>query len=380
MMTQCRLSMLAFGWSLLSGASFALANPAEEALLPIERKISTFTIRVTKTGYTHFASGEKAPVGSAPAKIIAISGRSSKDIWMLTDSGVVLQDDGKEIKFRQAKPCGWGLFNNEFNYAGTRLHNIVVDENEVHVFGESRDMNTRIGGEVRATLTRDGKWKCLQKSLVPDITQASGALTWRAAYNMDGDMCRIGSTAGHCTSGPRFAPTHVDPPRDSIDMGIHNIAMWMAGPDDGWVVTIDETFHPALYRFNGVAWTKQQAIDADTRIYSMWSDEQHQLWAMASNTSGRLDAPGTMIFRYDGKNLNPLPAPRSFAAGLVRGHSSHDVWFGVGTDVIYQWDGGRLRQGKLPGEASDMWISSDGVAFFVLPEAIAFAAPAGETR
>ena len=64
MSTHLGLSTLAIGMVALSFASPALADPTEEALLPIERKISTFSIRVTKTGYTHFASGEAAPVGA----------------------------------------------------------------------------------------------------------------------------------------------------------------------------------------------------------------------------------------------------------------------------------------------------------------------------
>ena len=278
---------------------------------------------------------------------------------------------------RQAKPCGWGDYSRESNSAGTRLYNIVVDENDVHVFGEFRDLNTRIGSEQRATLSRNGKWNCQKKPLVPDLTQSSGTLTWRAAYNMDGDACRIGSSAGHCTSGPRFAPTHVDPVRDSIDMGIHNLAMWMYGPDDGWVITVNELFEPVLYRFNGVAWTKQTNLD-NIRIHSMWGDELHQLWMIASKETK--SSTTMMILRYDGKNLNPIPVPSSFAASRVRGASSRNVWFGGETDVVYHWDGNRLRQGKLPAEASNMWVSPDGVPFFVLPYAIAFAAPAGESR
>ena len=371
------LSTLAFGVTLLAVVCPAMADPKEETLLPIERKFSTFTIRVTKTGYTHFASVEKAPIGSIPAKIIAISGRNSKDIWMLTETGVVLQDDGNEIKFRQAKPCGWGEFNLENNGVGTHLYNIVVDENEVHVIGQSRGMNTRVGSEIRATLARNGKWTCVEKSLVPEHVHSSGALTWRAAYNMDGDACRIGSSAGHCTSGPRFAPTHVDPPRDSVDMGIMNVAMWMHGPDDGWVVTLNEMFHGVLYRFNGVAWTKQANIEEGTRVHSMWADEQHQVW-MTVGAREPWDAPAKTILRYDGKTLSEVSTPGSFITKRVHGHSSRDIWFsGVG-DVVYQWDGSRLRQGKVPGDVSDMWVSSDDVAFFVLPEAIAFAAPTVE--
>jgi hypothetical protein len=372
MSTHLGLSTLTIGMILLSFSSPAVADSTEEALLPIERKISTFSIRVTKTGYTHFGPGASVPVGSVPAKIIAIDGRSSKDIWMLTDTGVVLQDDGKGITFRQAKPCGWGEFNRESNGLVTHLYHMIVDENEVHVLGEYRDMNTRIGGERRATLARNGKWTCAEKSLVPDHAHASGALMWRAAFNMDGDACRIGSSAGHCTSGPLFAPTHVDPVRDSIDMGIHNVAMWMDGPDDGWVVTLDEFFHGVLYRFNGITWTKQANIDEGTRVHSMWADDQHHLWMMANGGSA------TTLFRHDGKNLTPMATPRSFTAHRVHGHSSRDVWMSGSDDAIYQWDGSRLRQGKVPEKVSDMWISSDGVAFFVLPEAIAFAAPAGE--
>lgn len=369
---------LAMGMALVGVSSSARADDAEEKLLPIERKISTFSIRVTKTGYTHFASTDKVPPETLPAKIIAISARTSKDIWMLTDTGVVLQDDGKELKFRQAKPCKWGEVNREYNWLGTSLYNIIADENEVHVIGQYRGMNTRIGAERRATLSKNGKWTCSEKGLIPDHMHASGALTWRAAYNMDGDACRIGSSAGHCTSGPRFAPTHVDPSRDAIDMGIHNAAIWMHGPDDGWVVTLNEFFKPVLYRFNGVAWTMQTQFVDSVRVHSIWGDEQHQLW-LTAGTGKEWNDPANQIFRFDGKSLKQVPTPKSFNTRRVHGHSSRDVWFSGTGDVVYQWDGARLRQGKLPGEVSDMWVSSDDVAFFVLPEAIAFAAPSKES-
>ncbi len=370
-------------WTLVTtilGASFsAQADSKEEALLPIERKISTFSIRVTNTGYAHFGPNDKVPVGSKPAKIIAIDGRNSKDIWMLTNTAVVLQYDGKEIKFRQAKPCKWGINDSENHGVGNHFYNLVVDENEVHVIGEARGMNTRIGQELRATLSRDGKWKCKERSLVPDQLHGSGPLTWHAAYNMDGDACRIGSSAGHCTSGPRFAPSHVDPSRDAIDMGIHNLAMWMHGPDDGWVVTLNERFLPVLYRFNGITWVKQADIDEDERVRSMWADENHQVWITAT-TGTNWDSPSNVLLRFDGKTMTHVQVPSSFATRRVRGHSSKDVWFSGAGDTVYQWDGGRLRQGTVPGEVSDMWVSSDDVAFFVTPEAIAFAAPGGETH
>lgn len=371
-------SALAISAVLVGANSTAHADDQEEALLPIERKISTFTIRVTKTGYTHFASADKAPLDSLPVKIIAIAARSSKEIWMLTDTAVVLQDDGKEIKFRQAKPCGWGEVNREYNWLGTSLYNIIVDENEVHVFGQHRGMNTRIGAERRATLSKNGKWTCSEKGLIPDHVHASGALTWRASYNMDGDACRIGSSAGHCTSGPRFAPTHVDPVRDSIDMGIHNAALWMHGPDDGWVVTLDELFKPVLYRFNGVAWTMQSKFTDSRRVFSIWGDDQHHLW-LTAGTGKEWNDPANQIFRFDGKNLKQVSTPKSFKTHRVFGHSSHDVWFSGSGDVIYQWDGSRLRQGKVPGEVADMWVSSDDVAIFALPDAIALAAPSKES-
>lgn len=368
------LSQFLFGTTFLALSATAMADPKEEALLPIERKISTFSIRLTKTGYAHFGPSDTIPAGSVPANIIAIDGRTAKDIWMLTDTGVVLQDDGKKIVFRQAKPCGWGEYNRESNGIGTRLWGIAVDRDNVHVFGEYRDMNTRIGGERRASLARNGKWTCTQRSLVPSHVHASGALTWRAAYNMDDDACRIGSSAGHCTSGPRFAPTHVDPSRDSIDMGILNVALWMHGPDDGWVVTKDELFQPVLYRYNGVTWAKVMKFDQGTTVGNMWADDQHHLWMTAG------DSRNSMILRHDGKALTQLPTPGSFAAHLVHGSSSRDVWFSGGRDTIYQWDGTRLRQGKTPAEVQQMWVSSDGVPFFILPTSIAFAAPVGETR
>jgi hypothetical protein len=365
--------------ALFAVTSPAVADPKEEALLPIERKISTFSIRLTKTGYTHFAAGATIPVGSVPAKILAINGRTSKDIWMLTDGGTVLQDDGKQIGFRLAKPCGWGEYNSEYTGVGTRLFNIVVDQDSVNVIGESRGYNTRIGQEIRASLAQNGKWTCTEKNLVPDLVHSSGAFSWRAAHNMDYDSCRIGSSAGHCTSGPRFSPTHYDPPRDSIDMGIHNTAMWMHGPDDGWIVTNDETFNRVLYRFNGVTWTRVLKFEEGLRIFSMWADDQRQVWFTAGG-DGQWESPATMILRYDGKTLTQVPTPASFKTRWVKGHNSRDVWFGGGGDIIYQWDGSRLRQGKTPAEADHMWVSSDGVPFFVLTDTIAFAAPAGETR
>ena len=329
---------------------------------------------MTKQGYTHFAPGSAIVAGSTPVKILAVAARNSKDIWILTDSGVVLQDDGKQITFRQAKPCGWGEANADSGWLGSRLYNIVVDEAHVHVFGEYRDTNTRVGGERRASLARNGKWTCSERSLVPDHLHASGTLTWRAAHNMDDDACRIGSLAGHCTSGPRFAPTHIDPPRDGIDMGIYNVALWMHAPDDGWVVTKDELFQPVLYRFNGVTWAKVVKFDEGQHIHAMWADEQHHVWLTAG--AGRpWESHATMLLRYDGKTLAQMPTPASFSTRIVRGSSSRNVWFGGAGDMVYQWDGSRLRQAQLSGDVGSISVSPDGAAFFALPEAIAFALP-----
>ncbi len=363
---------------LVSVATASVSSPANaEAFLPIERKISTFSIRVTKTGYEHFGPGQTIPPGSLPAKIIALDGRSSSEIWMLTDTGTVLRDDGKSLTFRQANPCGWGKGQREYSGYGDRLYNIVADKDHVHVIGEHRGIDTRVGSERRASLTQNGKWICTDQSLVPDIMQSSNGMTWFAAHNMDGDACRISSASGFCTSGPRFSPTHIEPSRDSTDMGIYNAALWMRGTDDGWVVTSDETFHPKLHRFNGVTWAPVAKIPDGLRISSIWADD-HELWLTARSGSS-WESPSETILRSDGKTLTQLNLPAPMQIRWVRGAGPRDVWFGGYDETIYQWDG-KMRAGKVPGEVNDIWVAPDGAVFFVIPEAIAVIAPNGVSR
>jgi hypothetical protein len=161
-------------------------------------------------------------------------------------------------------------------------------------------------------------------------------------------------------------------------MGIYNAALWMRGTDDGWVVTTDETFRQKLYRFNGVTWAPVAKVPNGLRISSIWADE-NQSW-LTARSGLSWESPSETILRSDGKTLTPLTLPAAIQIRWVHGAGPREVWFGGYDETIYQWDGSRLRAGKVPGAVSDMWVAPDGGVFFALPEAIAFIAPNGAPR
>lgn len=347
--------------------SIAFADTPPEPLPKLNRKIVPISIVKTKTGFVHLAEGAKS--NDPPAKIISVHGRSATDLWFLTEDAVLLHDDGKRIVDRYVKPCGWGEFNREFNGVGTHVFQVVTDKDAVHVIGEERNANSRVGSEVYGSLGKDGKWSCKGNSaIVPALAVSGGDTTWRVGHNMDNDACRIRASNGFCTSGPRWAPSFVEPVGDTVDMGIHTVALWMLGVDDGFAITMDEAWRGSLHRFNGVTWAPIAKIDSNTRISDLWADEERHAWIVA----------GGAVLHYDGRTVKSMGFAASVGARAVRGTGARDVFFLGDGNMIFQWDGARFREGQLAFEPSDLWAAPGGEVWFVGPDGVAVTAPLSE--
>jgi hypothetical protein len=365
----------------ITAAALDGVPPLAGPLPPLTRPLVPVLLLQTKAGIVHVpqgASKRREWVGLTPPEIISIHGRSPQDVWFLTGEGVVFQDNGERIVSRHVRPCGWGE-HIESNSAGTRFYQIVVDKESVRVLGESRDLNTRIGGDVTATLSKLGKWSCKSEGLVPAIATSSGEHTWKAAHNFSDDLCRLRVSDGPCASAPAWAPSFVEPSGDAIDMGVHHTALWMHGLDDGWMVTWGGDGRQWLHRYNGVAWAPVATIEKGIRVIDMWADEERHAWLTVRRGDGR-DGPANLVLRFDGDALRPLPVPASFATGLVRGTGPRDVWFAGAGRTVYQWDGERLRQGEAPFDASYAWSSPGGEVWMVGEGQVAHTAPLGEAR
>ena len=193
------------------------------------------------------------------------------------------------------------------------------------------------------------------------------------------DLCRIRAQDGPCALGTAWAPSFNEPSGDAIDMGIHHIAAWMHGLDDGWLLTWGEDGRKWLHRYNGVTWAPVATIEKELSVIDLWVDEERRPW-LTVRRGRQWDGPANMVLRFDGKALQALPVPASFTTGLVRGTSSRDVWFVGAGRKVYQWDGERLRQGEAPFDASDAWSSPGGEVWMVGERQVAHTAPLGEAR
>jgi len=359
---------------------FAVGTASAEPLPPLKRRLVYLDILQSKTGFIHVGEGDKRrPEWEVlpKAKIVSVHGRSSNDVYLLTEEGVLLREDGKRIVDKYTSPCTWGNFNKEYNYVGERLFLVIADKDAVHVIGENRGINSRVGSELHAALGKDGKWTCKNEHVVPMEVVSNGDITWTVAHNMDGDLCRVRSSTGFCTSGPRWAPSFSEPVGDSIDMGIHSWSLHMFGIDDGYIITKDDTWRPSLHRFNGVTWAPITTIEA--QILSSFADEDKNLWFL-TKTSENYNDPGNEVRLFDGKALKTFPVPATFAAQFVRGTGPRDVWFAGYKNKIYQWDGSVLREGALNFEPTDVWAAPHGEVWFAGPEGIAFTAPMAEGK
>jgi hypothetical protein len=356
-----------------------VAPPLAEPLPPLTRPVRPVHLFQAKSGVVFVPDGEPVRPEWAslpPPRIASIHGRSPGDVWLLTVDENVLHLDGRRIVDRFHRVCGWGGSD---GVAGTRVGRIVADADAVHVFGQSRDAFSRLGGDLTATLTASapGKWSCATQDIAPVLTATSGDHTWRLAHNLAGGACRLRALGGPCAPIPQWAPSFQEPSGDAIDSGIHSRFLWMRGFAEGWIVTWDEEGRSWLLRYNGAAWLPVAVLEKGTMAIDLWADEGGWPWILARR-GGEWGQPGNAVFRFDGEALRGVPVPESFAARHVRGTGARDVWFLGAAGQAYQWDGDRLHQGPSPINEGEAWSSPGGEVWIAGEHGAARTAPLGE--
>lgn len=321
-------------------------------LLPLSRPV----VPVTFTGV-------KGPV-------VALHGRNPRDVWVLYEDELV-RTDGKKVLKRFKKPCKLGA-KREYGTYGTVFTTLLVERDTVMLVGDSLDPNSRLGSDYTAILDARGRWRCdtEKEDITPVYAVSDGDRAWKLAHNMSNAPCRLKSRGGVCAPVPVFAAWYVDPPRDSIDMGVHSRAVWMRGTDDGWLVTADEEWRDWLLRYNGVAWTRVANLGEHSSVSDLWADDAGHAWLMGLGG----------IVRFDGKEMRRIPVPAGFEARFVRGTSARDVWFAGAGKKVYQWDGEKLRRGDIPFDVENVWSSPGGEVWFAGGSMIAHTAPLPEAR
>jgi hypothetical protein len=305
-------------------------------------------------------------LGNPRPEILSVHGRGPDDVWLLTKEQEVLHFDGKRVARRYAKPCGWGDASG--SGVGTRLHQIVVDDAAVHVLGELRGPESRVGSALTASLSRAGKWSCVESGMATIAASSAGKMTWQLGHNFQSGPCFLRVLGGPCATTPEWAPSYLEPSGDAVDSGIHSIALSMAGVDDGWIVTVDADGTNRLLRYDGVTWFPKGAIERPARLVDMWVDDRRSPWLLTGPgwwNRDKKDAPPTRVLRFEDGALRPFPVPGGFDAGIVRGTSAKDVWFVGANAKAYQWDGEVLREGEVPFDAAEAWSSPGGQVWIV---------------
>jgi hypothetical protein len=292
------------------------------------------------------------------SKVVSTHGRGPNDVWILTEDEIV-HFNGTKIDERTKTPCGF-RGSREGGY-GTTLYRILVDHDRVFAIGGYRDPNSRIGNDATIARVSQGRWNCraAPEDLVPEFVQSDGQRVWRLVHNMSSADCRMLSSTGACAPPIDFAWSYRQPITDAIDMGVATTALWMMGDTDGWMMTWEPNKRSVLERYNGVDWKPVAWIAPTISVSSLWGDETGRAWVTARRGHS-WDGPADRVFRLDNGELKEIAVPKSFGTKIVRGTSSHDVWFVGGTGKVYQWDGDVLRQGFVPFVPDEAWSSPGG--------------------
>lgn len=221
--------------------------PLAEPLPPLTRSFTAVTMSGVKGALT------------------AISGRSAKDIWLLSSEGTELWDpssavyhyDGKRVK-SFGHPCD-----------GANWWDVVAGKDTVVATGYRAWSRGNLPF-FRATLSANGKWSCDYHNLgfPTGLTRGGGGRVWQLGCGF-GVPLRRGGRRGDRVP---LAPPHgrraragcaaaVQRPRDDEHA-------------DGWLVHEGEDGRHWLFRFNGVAWTALAPIAEDTTATDVWGDAE----------------------------------------------------------------------------------------------------------
>ncbi len=313
--------------------------PLAEPLPPLTRSFTAVTMSGVKGALT------------------AISGRSAKDIWLLSsegtelwgryESGAVYHYDGKRVK-SFGHPCD-----------GANWWDVVAGKDTVVATGY-RAWSRGVFPFFRATLSANGKWSCDYHDLgfPTGLTRGGGGRVWQLGC---GSECRFDVAGGEAIAFPSL---HRTAAAREPDAPPPYSALAMTGAADGWLVHEGEDGRHWLFRFNGVAWTALAPIAEDTTATDVWGDAEGNAW-IPLRVAQEQDAPAEALLRWDGHVLAHVAVPASFQVGVVRGSGPKDVWFFGPDRRMYQWDGERLRQGKATFDVNDAWFAPDGDLWLV---------------
>ena len=347
----------------LSPTPPALAPPAEltpaEPLPPLTRPVVA------------------VPLPGVDFPLFAVQGRSPRDLWFLADNedtgGCLVHlepprttivarwlHDGDGYKPSSERRAGDASFASVFSY-GPNLaffSGIALDRDFVYLMG-SVVAWSRGPGLLRGSLSGDGEWR-QDSSYRQGLMVSSGEHLWALECGFDIGECSFGIPGGPRVRLPsRDATPGWQGERLPREIG----ALWMRTPDDGWVVLADADDPAVLSRYNGVTWAPVAQLDPELTVTGLWADEAGKAWLVAQR-AGTGD-PRTVVLRFDGRALQRLPLPPSFAATLVRGSGPREAWFVGGGSKVYQWDGEKLHQGEAPFDVGDAWAAPDGEVWLV---------------
>lgn len=311
--------------------------PLDEALPPLTRSFARVQMK-----------GVKEP-------FIAVGGRGPRDVLFLTEesfgqvrgsimggAGIIYRSDGERVVERMV-PCGHYSFSS-----------IVASRDEIVLDGHNmwfRGVPGRLWSSFAGGGAKRAAWEC-SRMFRGGFAVASGGQVWR--YEC--------SYAGCAVTAPGL-------PEVPLPEGAGNgevMALWMRAADDGWVIVPEGDGRSALFRYNGVAWTRRASLD-DLEAREMWGDGDGHLWILAHRGAqkGQHQTAANAVLRFDGRTLVEVAVPRGFAASLLRATGPEDVWFVGAERRAYQWDGQRLHQGEAPFAPTDAWAAPGGELWIV---------------
>ena len=347
-------------------------------LPPLTRALVNLKFVRTPAGIRVLPEGETCS-NCIQLVVTSVHGQNPRDVWLLATEeetkDLLLHYDGQRITQTIKGP--FGCFGALKEDVSRRFVQVLTDQGHVRVHGYSRDPNSRVGGDVTASLDlRTKRWTCSETGVGTDDS-SSGDYTWKLQDPAMGDSsCQLRPIGGTCIPIPWWSPSYVEPSQDSTEYGVRTQALWMQGLNDGWLANGDESGHSWLFRFNGVGWSPIVGLDRGRRIAGVWADQNSRAWAVVAPSYGTEGKGG--LLRIEGREVRPLPVPDTFKATYVRGTGPRDVWFVGGKEAVYQWDGETLRQGKAPFEVADVWSSPGGEVWMVGDGLAAHTAPLEE--
>jgi hypothetical protein len=292
----------------------------------------------------------KVTLPGVTGSLISVSGRSSRDLWFISDEefalkpqqsamqqGVLIHSDGKRVLARTEPSC-WGA---AFTSIRVAKRGLLLQGNNPYVRGPS--------GEI-GYLDERGKGECLHEWSSARV--APGSVWKLQCHSPERPTCVLGSAEGKSAALPFHHPSFGEA---GTGTPLQMAAWEMRSESDGWMVLHgEEDTSYALYRYNGVTWIDVATIPEGEGV-AMWLEDDDHPWIASSGPPRR----------FDGRALVPIAAPESFAATIIVGTGPRDVWFLGAGRRVYQWDGQRLHEGEAPFEVGDAWAEPGGEVWIV---------------